>query len=411
MPAMQPKTDFDLAIVGAGIVGLATAYKIALAHRSLRICLFEKEKEIAAHQTGHNSGVIHSGLYYRPGSLKARTCREGRRELVEFAKKHHIPFEMCGKIVVATHSGETTRLDQLLERAQDNQLEGVERIDAHQIREIEPECSGIAGLRVPCTGIIDFVQVARTLAEQVLAIHPENRLKLEHRVIGFDRHDYYTELATSKGPFRVRHIVNCAGLQSDRIADLVDVRLDMRIVPFRGEYHQFTDKARGKVKHLIYPVPDPRFPFLGVHFTRTIGGAVECGPNAVFAWKREGYDRRSFGWRDSWDALSFAGTRALFRKNIRYGISEYAHSLCKPLLVRQLKRLIPSVAAEDLQRGHCGVRAQAVSRSGEPLDDFKIEHQKNFIHVLNAPSPAATAALAIGSHIQSLCTRHFNLGG
>ena len=411
MPAMQPKTDFDIAIIGAGIVGLATAYKIALAHPSLRICLFEKEKEIAAHQTGHNSGVIHSGLYYQPGSIKAKTCREGRRELVEFAQKHHIPFDMCGKIVVATHPSEVARLDQLYERAQANQLAGVEKIDAHQIKEIEPECSGIAGLRVPCTGIIDFVQVARTLAEQVQAIHAENRLKLEHRVIGFDRHDYYTKLVTNQGPFRVRNIVNCAGLQSDRIADLVDVRLDMRIVPFRGEYHQLIGAAKDKVKHLIYPVPDPRFPFLGVHFTRTIGGEVECGPNAVFSWKREGYHRLSFDFRDSWDALSFAGTRALFRKNLRYGIREYAQSLCKPLLVRQLKRLIPSVTSADLQRGHCGVRAQAVSRNGEPVDDFKIEHQHNFIHVLNAPSPAATAALAIGSHIQALCTSRFNLKG
>ena len=408
---MQPKTDFDVAIIGAGIVGLATAYKIALAHPSLRICLFEKEKEIAAHQTGHNSGVIHSGLYYQPGSIKARTCREGREELIKFAKKHHIPFEMCGKIVVATHPREATRLDHLLERAQANQLEGVEKVDAQQIKEIEPECVGIAGLRVPCTGIIDFVEVARTLAEQVQAIHAMNRLKLDHKVIGFDRHDYYTKLVTSRGPFRVRYMINCAGLQSDRIADLVDVHADMRIVPFRGEYHQLTMETKGKVKHLIYPVPDPRFPFLGVHFTRTIGGEVECGPNAVFSWKREGYHRLSFDLRDSWDALSFAGTRALFRKNIRYGISEYAQSLCKPLLVRQLKRLIPSITSQDLQSGHCGVRAQAVSRNGEPVDDFKIEHQQNFIHVLNAPSPAATAALAIGGHIQALCTSRFNLKG
>jgi len=406
---MASKTDFDVCIIGGGIVGLATAYHLVTAYPKLRLAVLEKEATLAAHQTGHNSGVIHSGLYYKPGSLKATLCTSGRRALVAFAKTHHIPHEICGKIVVATDSRELPRLDQLYERGQANEIEGLEKITPTRITELEPHFSGLAGLHVPCTGIIDFVKVARTFAELVCEAHSENQVWCSRQVTGIERHDFSMTLRTSQGPVKCQYVINCAGLQSDRIARLDGIATSTRIVPFRGEYYDLTPEASARVKNLVYPVPDPKFPFLGVHFTRTIDGLIDCGPNAVLAFKREGYSKTAFSFKDTWEALTFPGTLKLFARNLRYGLDEYARSMSKALFLKQLQRLMPTLQASDITPGKIGIRAQAVSRNGIPVDDFKIESRPRTIHVLNAPSPAATACLAIGEHLSQLAGEQFGL--
>lgn len=406
---MAPKTDFDLCIIGGGIVGLSTAYHLVTSHPDLRVGVLEKEADLATHQTGHNSGVIHSGLYYKPGSLKAKLCVSGRRSLVEFAKTHGIPHEICGKIVVATDAGELPRLEQLFERGQANGIEGLEKITSKRITELEPEFSGLSGLHVPCTGIIDFVKVAETFAELVCRASDENRVLSSHRVEAIERHDFSITLRTSEGPVRCKNVINCAGLQSDRIARLDGVVTDTRIIPFRGEYYDLTPQAASKVRNLVYPVPDPKFPFLGVHFTRTIDGLVDCGPNAVLAFKREGYSKAAFDLRDTWEALAFSGTLKLFAKNVKYGLDEYARSMSKALFLKQLQRLLPTLQAEEIVPGKIGIRAQAVTSKGKPVDDFMIEKRDRAIHVLNAPSPAATACLAIGGYLCQLAGEAFSL--
>jgi len=317
------ETDFDVVVIGGGIVGLASAYKIALSHPDIRLAVLEKEARLAGHQTGHNSGVIHSGLYYKPGSAKARNCTDGRRQLVSFAKQHSISFEACGKIIVATHERELPGLERIFNNGIQNGIEGIEKIDAEQISRIEPNCRGIAGIRVPCTGIIDFVAVARKLAELVQRQNAENAILTSHKVIGFDKQDTCTNLLTNRGIVSSRFVINCAGLHSDRIAWLDGVNAKMRIVPFRGDYYELNADAAGVIKNLVYPVPDPTFPFLGVHFTRKIAGGVECGPNAVFSFKREGYGKFDFSFKDSWESLTYPGTLKLFFKHWRYGLGEY----------------------------------------------------------------------------------------
>ncbi len=407
---MSQKTDFDVVVIGAGIVGLASAYKIALNHPDISIGVLEKEAEPASHQTGHNSGVIHSGLYYKPGSAKARTCTEGRNQLIAFAKKYKIAHEICGKIIVATSEKDLVNLEMNFERGRQNGIEGIEKIGPEQIKEAEPYCTGIAGLRVPCTGIIDYAAVADKLAQLVEKKSSSNKVLPSHKVLGFDKHDFFTELLTNRGSVKARFIINCAGLQSDRIARLDGVRTRMRIVPFRGDYYDLTAEAAEKVRNLIYPVPDPEFPFLGVHFTRKVDGGIECGPNAVFSFKREGYGKTSFSLRDSWESLTYWGTWRLFMRHWLYGMGEYARAFSKKLFVRGLQRLIPSIEPADLRPGNSGVRAQALGPDGELIDDFAIERRGNAIHVLNAPSPAATACLAIGEHISRMATEHFKLG-
>jgi L-2-hydroxyglutarate oxidase len=406
---MQKKVDFDVVVVGGGIVGLASAYKLTLNHPDVRVAVLEKEEQLATHQTGHNSGVIHSGLYYQPGSSKAQTCAKGRKELIAFAKKHRIRCKITGKIIVATSERELANLEEVFQNGLGNEVEGIEKIGPDQIKKIEPHCQGIAGLHVPCTGIIDFTQVAKKLGRLIETKGRGNKVLTSHEVTGFDRHDFYTRVATSKGPLDVRYIINCAGLQSDRIARMEGVDPGVRIVPFRGDYYELTEQAADKVKSLIYPVPDPTFPFLGVHFTRKIDGSVECGPNAVLSFKREGYGKTDFSLKDSWEVLSRWGTWKLFRRHWRYGLGEYVRALSKRLLLMQLRRLIPSLQADDIQPGQSGVRAQALGSDGELIDDFKVEQRANSIHVLNAPSPAATAALAIGDYINEVATRHFEL--
>lgn len=407
---MNQKVDFDIVVIGGGIVGLASAYKIALSHPDVRIAVLEKEDKLAAHQTGHNSGVIHSGLYYEPGSNKAKTCAEGRKELVAFAEEHKIAFEICGKIIVATQQKELGELERVFENGLANGIEGIEKIGPEEIKEIEPFCEGIAGIRVPCTGIIDFTQVAEKLGELVEAKAAGNKVLMGHKVIRFEKHDFYTKVVTEQGAFGARYVINCAGLQSDRVARMDGVEPGVRIIPFRGDYYELTDEAAEKVKGLIYPVPNPEFPFLGVHFTRMIDGSVECGPDAVFSFKREGYGKTNFSFKDSWDSLAYRGTWKLFLKHWRYMLGECRRAFSKSRFLSQLQRLIPSLGIDDVRPGKTGVRAQALGPRGQLIDDFKIERQGNSIHVLNAPSPAATASLAIGEHINQIAAEHFKLG-
>ena len=413
---MQSKADFDIIVVGGGIVGLASAYKIALHHPQVRVAVFEKEERVATHQSGHNSGVIHSGLYYKPGSTKAATCMAGRREMIEFARTHNIPHEICGKIIVATDEAELPAMEKIFENGLQNGVEGLEQIGPERIQETEPCVTGIAALHVPSAGIIDFRKVAAKLVELIERASKHNRVLVEHTVTGFDKHDFYINVQTrarrggfQTRPYSTRFLINCAGLHCDRIARMDGIDPPIRIVPFRGDYCTLSPAAMGKVRNLVYPVPDPALPFLGVHFTRLVDGAVECGPNAVFSFQREGYGKLDFDLRDAWDSLSYAGTWILFARHWKYGLGECARAYSKKRLLAALQKLIPSLTLDDLRPGSAGVRAQALAPDGTLVDDFLIEARGNTIHVLNAPSPAATASLAIGEHINKVATDKFGL--
>ena len=390
---------FDIAIVGGGIVGAATLYKLQQKNPHLSIVLMEKEKELAHHQTGHNSGVIHSGLYYKPGSLKAKNCFDGRHELVAFAKEHGINHDICGKVIVATDEKELPNLDRIFENGIQNQIEGIKKITAAEVKEIEPFVECIAGIYVPVTGIIDFRGATAKMVDLALAINQASEVRLETEFISVEKTADYSIIQTNKESIQTRYIVYCAGLQADRLAKKDGVKLKEQVVPFRGDYYELAEHAKHKVKNLIYPVPDPNFPFLGVHFTRMVDGSVECGPNAVFSFKREGYNRTDFSWRDTWEALTYAGTWKLFLSNIKYGIDEYRRAFSKRMFLKSLQRMIPSLTMDDIKPARAGVRAQLLSQNGDTRDDFRIEHHGNSIHVLNAPSPAATASLAIGTYI------------
>jgi L-2-hydroxyglutarate oxidase len=405
----KKETDFDIAVIGGGIVGLASAYKIQTRYPGVRIGVFEKEDKLAMHQTGHNSGVIHSGLYYKSGSYKAKNCIKGRKELIDFAAEHGIAYEICGKIIVATDEAGVAALEKVFQNGLENEIEGIEKIGSERISEIEPCCRGVVGIYVPCTGIIDFKEVAKKLAELIESKSQESSVLTCCEVTAIDKHDAITKIKTSRGDFTVEYLVNCGGLQCDRIAKMDGVNPVIRIIPFRGDYYELTERALRKVRNLIYPVPDPTFPFLGVHFTRMINGVVECGPNAVFSLKREGYGKTDFSVKDSWESLTFPGTWKLFLRHWRYGLNEYKRAFFRGEFLRQLQRLIPSLDIEDIKPSRAGVRAQALERSGELVDDFKIEKGVNSIHVLNAPSPAATASLAIGETVSQIAAEHFNL--
>jgi len=406
---MQPRTDFDIVVIGGGIIGLASAYQIAQRCPGVRLAVLEKEEHVATHQTGRNSGVIHSGLYYRPGSTKAQTCAAGRKELIAFAQCNGIAHEICGKIIVATDERELPALEKIHQNGLANGIEGLERIGPERIREIEPSVSGLAGLHVPSAGIIDFTGVANVLADLVVTRRADNKVLIGHHVRGFDKHDFYTNVQTNHGAVSTRYLVNCAGLQSDRVALMDGVDPGVRIVPFRGDYVELTPAAAEKVRNLVYPVPDPAFPFLGVHFTRMIAGGIECGPNAVFAFKREGYNKTDFSFSDTWEALSHWGTWRLFLRYWRPGLGECARAFSRQLLLKQLQRLVPALEMEDLRPGSAGVRAQALGPRGQLVDDFKIDATDRAIHVLNAPSPAATASLVIGDYVAGLAADRFGL--
>ena len=387
----------DVLIVGGGVVGLATALCILKAHPDTRLTLIEKESAVAQHQTGHNSGVIHSGLYYKPGSLKAVNCRAGYQQMLDFCREQSIPHEICGKIVVATTPSEFTGLDELHRRGVANGLTGLRFLDAAQIREIEPHCSGLRGLFVPQTGIVDYGAVARRYVELLIEMGAD--IVLGETVVDIQRQDEQVEVIGGSHTWIGRVAVVCAGLQSDYLARKSEPDLPLRILPFRGEYFQFTASAPKLVNHLIYPVPNPAFPFLGVHFTRMIGGGIECGPNAVFAFGREAYKKTDFNLRDLWETLAWPGFRTVATKYWRTGLGEYHRSLSKQAFVKALQKLIPEIQAHHLEPGGAGVRAQACDRQGNLLDDFYIRKDGNIIHVCNAPSPAATASLAIGKTI------------
>lgn len=401
--------EFDIIVVGGGIVGLASAYKLNTRFPNKKILVLEKENEVAAHQTGHNSGVIHSGIYYKPGSYKAKNCVDGRRELVQFAADHKIPHDICGKIIVATIQSELDHMHKVFRNGQANDVEGIELIGPDKIREIEPHCVGIEGIWVPCTGIIDFAAVARKYAELIEQKFPGSRVLTNHTVTGFNKHDGETEVITNRGNFKAKNIITCAGLQSDRITKKEGAETDAAIIGFRGDYFDLSDKGRSKVRNLIYPVPNPQFPFLGVHFTRMIQGGVECGPNAVFVFKREGYGKTDFSLKDTIEAFSFGGTWKFFAKHWRFGVDEYRRAFSKKLFLERLRALIPDLQMDDLVPGRAGVRAMALASEGEMIDDFKIKHHGNALHIINAPSPAATASLAVGAEVAKQAEEYFGL--
>jgi len=389
----------DIAVIGAGIVGLAVALEVVRKHPALKVVVLDKESEVASHQTGHNSGVIHSGLYYKPGSLKARLCVEGQAAMVRFCQEHEIPHEICGKIVVATDESEIPGLNELLRRGRANNVPGIRELDAAQIMEIEPHTTGIRGIHVPGTGITDFKMVAAKYAELIQSsggeVHTSSGVSRIAREAGA------IVLETATGAVHARFAINCAGLQSDRIAKMSGDSLDLSIVPFRGEYYELVPSKHYLVKGLIYPVADPRFPFLGVHFTRRVHGGVEAGPNAVFAFKREGYTRTSFNLGDSLSTALFPGFWKMAAKNWKSGAGEMYRSWSKRAFTRALKKLLPTLTEQDLQPGGSGVRAQALDRAGKLLDDFHFVYRDRILHVCNVPSPAATASLTIGREIVS----------
>ena len=404
-------SQYDLTIVGGGILGLATALKLIRAHPSLRLLILEKEAEIARHQTGNNSGVIHSGLYYRPGSLKARSCVAGRKELMAFCDENAVPYEICGKVVVATSEEELPRLEELHRRGIANGLKDLQIIGPERLKELEPHATGIKGLHVPETGIIDYKKVAAAYAEKIRDAGGD--IRLSQRVVGILNRPEEIVLQTSGGDYRTKHLINCCGLQSDIVAQMMggdnNSEEEHRIIPFRGEYYKIAPERQFLVRNLIYPVPDPTFPFLGVHFTRMAKGGVEAGPNAVFAYAREGYRHTDINLSDLWRTISFKGFWAITGKYWQTGFGELYRSLSKSAFVRALQKLLPEIRESDLVPGGAGVRAQAVSASGALVDDFVIRQSRNAIHVLNAPSPGATASLAIGQQICEMAEKNFQL--
>jgi L-2-hydroxyglutarate oxidase len=398
--------DYEVAVIGGGIVGMATA--LALTSRSpLRLVVLEAEDRLAAHQTGNNSGVIHSGLYYRPGSLKARNCVEGREAMYRFCREHGIPHERCGKVVVATEERELPALDELERRGRANGLQGLQRLSPEGLREHEPHVVGVAGLFVPETGIIDYTQVTQKFADIVRAAGGEVRTDAQLRGVAPAGAGFVLE--TTAGEVACRHLINCAGLQSDRVARLCGVEPGLQIIPFRGEYYQLTPERCHLVRNLVYPVPDPRFPFLGVHFTRMIHGGVEAGPNAVLALKREGYHRWSFSLRDMLQLLRYRGFWRMAYRYGKTGMGELYRSFSKRAFLKALQRLLPELRLDDLRPAGAGVRAQAVEPTGALVDDFRIIKAERIIHVLNAPSPAATASISIGRTLAGMAAETFGL--
>ena len=393
-----------VAVVGGGIVGLATAYQILNQFPEIRLLLLEKESGPGRHQTGHNSGVLHCGLYYKPGSTKARLAVEGIRKMVDFCSEHNVPFEQCGKIVVATEPDEIPRLHALFERGVANGLEGLRLLKAEEIREIEPHAAGLEAIRVPQEGIVDFPAVARALAQEIESRGGEIRFSSE--VVSIEEKNGW-RIRTTGGDYEADYLINCAGLQCDRVSRMAGNRDPTRIVPFRGEYFKLREDRQNLVRNLIYPVPDPKFPFLGVHFTRMIHGGVEAGPNAVLAFAREGYHKSDIVIRDMIETLTYRGFWRFFLRYPRMCWDELMRSLSKALFCRSLQRLVPDLRIDDLVQGGAGVRAQALSPHGELVQDFYFVRQPRALHVLNAPSPAATAALSIAGKVVEMAQDSF----
>jgi len=390
---------FDFIIIGGGIVGTATAYKLQLKFPKKTIAILEKENTNAFHQTGRNSGVIHSGIYYKPGSLKALNCKDGRNELINFAINNNIKHDICGKIIVATNLDEVTVLERIFQNGLENQTEGITLLSAKEIKEKEPFIEGVKAIWVPTAGIINYVDVANKFVDLVIQINPKSQLIKNCEVRNIIKENQHVLVQTSQENLISEKVIVCGGLQSDRIAKMNKLKLDMQIVGFRGDYFKFNSQTKHKINNLVYPVPDPKYPFLGVHFTPMINGDIECGPNAVFTFKREGYKKTSFSMKDTAQAFSFVGTWKLFAKNWRKGIDEYQRAFSKKLFVKALQKMMPSITQNEVCFSRSGIRAQAVNKNGDMVDDFKILKNGNIIHVINAPSPAATACLAIADEI------------
>jgi (S)-2-hydroxyglutarate dehydrogenase len=397
-------SHFQIAIIGGGIVGLATSLELTSRFPEVRLVVLEKESLLAGHQTSHNSGVIHSGIYYKPGSFKARLCVEGADALLRFCREHSVPFDTCGKVIVATAESELPRLEELYRRGNANKLKGLQMLTAEQIREIEPHATGIRGIHVPGTSIVDYGRVAEKLGN--LITRNGGKIMLSHEVTALRRCGSNTIIETTRGPVETRLVINCGGLHSDRISRMINVRSDLMIVPFRGEYYDIVAAKQHYVKGLIYPVPDPQFPFLGVHFTKRIGGGVEAGPNAVLALKREGYSKTSFQAADVFEFATFPGFWKMAAKHWKMSLGEYHRSWSKAAFVKSLQRLIPELTLDDLKPGGSGVRAQAVDLNGNFVDDFHFVYTEGILHVSNVPSPAATASLAIARHIVDMVVQH-----
>jgi (S)-2-hydroxyglutarate dehydrogenase len=387
---------YDIAVIGGGIVGTSAAMSLQKTGRYHTVVL-EAEDELAKHQTGNNSGVIHSGLYYKPGSLKAQNCAEGRELLYQFCEKYGIKHERCGKLVVAVNPLELPKLDELEKRGIANGLSGIKRITKDEIKEYEPNADGIAGLFIPQTGIVNYKEVTEKFASIIDSNGGE--IKKGYRVLSVKKAKDRIVLNTSGGEINCKYLINCGGLYSDKIASMCGIKTNIKIIPFRGEYYKLAEEKEYLVKNLIYPVPDPRFPFLGVHFTRMIKGGVEAGPNAVLAFKREGYKRNDISIKDTLEFFTYPGFWKMAAKYYKMGFGEFYRSYNKRAFVKALSRLIPEISIKDITPGGSGVRAQALDSNGRLLDDFVIEERERMIHVLNAPSPAATASIAIGRKI------------
>lgn len=390
-------------MIGAGIIGLATAYKILMTDSSLKVCIIEKESSFAKHQSGNNSGVIHSGIYYKPGSEKARNCIRGYKQLLEFCSENKIRHEVCGKIIVAVDESELPALDKIYNRGIENGLQGLKKLDSTGIKELEPFSAGVEAIFVPQTGIIDYKDVCKVLVDKITSMNGAI-------IFGFNLNKVEAmkesvKLFSKDKCIETNHAIGCAGLYSDKIAELFGLNVDYKIIPFRGEYYKLNEDAKKFVRNLIYPVPDPSFPFLGVHFTRMIDGEIEAGPNAVLAFKREGYKKSDFNFSETIEIFGWAGARKIFKKYWKTGLGEMHRSISKAAFVKALRKLLPDIKTEHLSPAGAGVRAQACSKDGDIIDDFLFMEEENFINVCNAPSPAATSCLAIG---ETISKKYFN---
>lgn len=392
--------QYDSIVIGAGLVGLATAYQMILRSPDSKVLILEKESDVALHQSGHNSGVIHSGIYYKPGSLKAQNCINGYQSIIDFAIEHGIRYDLCGKIIVATSPEELPLLDNIYRRGIENGLTGLEYLSPEAFKEIEPHCTGLKAIRVPQTGIIDYPGVAKKLKELVEGLGGE--VAFNQKVMAIRKKGDETVILTNSHEYKTKKLVTCAGLYSDQLTKMTSQRNDVIIIPFRGEYYKLKQENKTLVKHLIYPVPDPKFPFLGVHFTRMIDGNVEAGPNAVLAFRKEGYQFFDMNISETFQTLTWPGFHRIVGKYGRIGFGEMYRSLSKSAFTKALQKLIPEIQEKHLEVGGAGVRAQACDRKGNLLDDFDIVRDGNIVHVRNAPSPAATSCLAIGKNISEL---------
>lgn len=388
---------YDVIIAGAGIIGLAAAYKLLEKNPALNVLILEKENGVSKHQSGHNSGVIHSGIYYKPGSLKALNCRKGYNQLIEFCGKENIPYNICGKVIVAAEEDELPYLDNLYDRGIANGLTDIRKITPEELKEYEPHAYGIKAIHVPYTGIVDFKTVCSKFAKIIQ--YNGGEIKLNEKVLKIGSDGNNIEIITQNCSFTSKTFVNCCGLYSDEIAKLSSGYNEIRIVPFRGEYYKIKKEKHNLVKTLIYPVPNPEFPFLGVHFTTLIEGGVEAGPNAVLSFKKEGYEKTSFSFKDTYNTFTWPGFQKVTAKYMKIGLGEFYRSYSKKAFVKALQKLLPEITASDLEKGGSGVRAQAVGRNGKLIDDFVIDSNGKIINVLNAPSPAATSSLSIGETI------------